>query len=293
MGRLIPITTLFVLIVEAPAKLNLGLHVLRRRPDGFHDIETVMVRLAWFDTIEVESAQGLSLTCSDPDLPTGSENLCIAAAKALASKFGVKDGARLHLTKRIPSGAGLGGGSSDAASTLRVLSKLWGLSPHPDELEKLAADLGSDIPFFLRPSPSVARGRGEQLETLTSATGDLVQFPFRFAVVKPTDSVPTAAAYQWVSPSNSGRSDLVETVRSCDLERWRAALINDFEEPVSQRLPEISRVKNLLLDAGAGFAGLSGSGSAVFGVFEDGKKAEAARCMAADAGFVAWAGPAI
>jgi 4-diphosphocytidyl-2-C-methyl-D-erythritol kinase len=276
--------------VEAPAKINLGLHVLRQRSDGFHEIETVMVRLGWFDTIEAKPAPDLSLTCSDPNVPAGNDNLCLKAAIALKLHFGVEDGAQLYLTKRIPSGAGLGGGSSDAASTLRVLSQLWHLSPRPGELEAIAAGLGSDVPFFLGPSPAIARGRGERITALAAEDGSAMHIPYSFVVVKPKPSVSTAEAYQWVTPSDEARINLVDLIRSCDIERWRRELTNDFESPVSSRVPEIDQARELLLRAGAGFAGMSGSGSAVFGVFKHREDAAAAQHLALSTGLVAWAG---
>ncbi|HUF08934.1 MAG TPA: 4-(cytidine 5'-diphospho)-2-C-methyl-D-erythritol kinase [Rhodothermales bacterium] len=279
--------------VDAPAKINLGLHVLRRRPDGYHDIETVMVRIAWSDTIEAESANDIVMTSSDPELPVGAENLCMKAARVLGERYEIRRGARLHLTKRIPIGAGLGGGSSDAAATLRLLSRFWDLPATDHELAEIGVRIGADVPFFLGPSPALAEGIGESLTAVGSADGSLLQLPFTFVVVKPVRSVSTADAYRWIRPSDRPRENLSDLIRTCDLDRWRVELTNDFEESVAARLPEIGAIKHLLDDAGAGFAGMSGSGSAVFGVFEDAQRAETARKEAQDRGHLCWCGGAV
>lgn len=279
--------------VEAPAKLNLGLHVLRRRGDGYHDIETVMVRLRWFDTIAVQPAQEIAMTCSEPSLPVDADNLCMKAAHQLRSRFGIAWGAQLHLTKTIPVGAGLGGGSSDAAATLRLLADLWNLDISDEELSVLGAQIGSDVPFFLGPSPALASGRGEVLQVVTADDDAPLQIPFTFVVVKPERSVSTAEAYRWVQPSDRDRANLPELVRSCDLERWRRELTNDFEHVVAARISEIDRVKAILYEAGAGFAGMSGSGSAVFGLFDQEETANEARKIAEEMDYVCWMGRAL
>ncbi|MDX1419144.1 MAG: 4-(cytidine 5'-diphospho)-2-C-methyl-D-erythritol kinase, partial [Rubricoccaceae bacterium] len=151
---------------DAPAKINLGLHVLRRRADGFHDVETVLVPIGWADGLTARPAPGLRFTCSDPALPTDDGNLVVRAARALAGWAGVAPAAALHLAKRVPYGAGLGSGSSDAAHTLRLLARLWGLDVPADALHGLAAGLGSDVPFFLGDGPALATGRGEVLTPL-------------------------------------------------------------------------------------------------------------------------------
>lgn len=243
-----------------------------------------MVRLQWSDEVEIAESATLSMTCNDPSLPTDGSNLCLKAAQALASTYGVSNGAHIQLTKRIPSGAGLGGGSSDAATTLRLLSRLWELNASEEDLARLGATIGADVPFFLGSSPALAEGIGEKLTPLS------IEFPFTFVVVKPPRSVSTAEAYQNVTPSDRGRADLREVVASLDLERWRAELVNDFESSVGSRLPEIGRLKNTLYNLGAGYAAMSGSGSAVFGVFEDNELAEKACASFGDADCVCWVG---
>ncbi len=270
----------------APAKLNLGLHVRHRRPDGFHEVETVLVPIGWHDMLEARPAAAFRFTCSDPALESDG-NLCVRAARALAAHAGVAPTGRLHLEKRVPHGAGLGGGSSDAAHTLRLLAELWRLGPAPEDLHALAAGLGSDVPFFLHDGPMLATGRGEALAPL-----DGYAFPFWLAVVMPPVRIATAEAYRLVTPDGRARPDLAETVRSNDLARWRRELANDFEVPILARHPEIAAARRDLLEAGAGYAALSGSGAAVFGVFEGEGEAQAAARAAADAGLRSWWGGA-
>lgn len=261
---------------SAPAKLNLGLHVLRRRADGFHGLDTVFVPLGWADRLTAAPAPAISLTTTDPDLPTDDGNLVVRAARALARWGGVETGARLHLDKRVPYGAGLGGGSSDAAATLRLLAVLWDLDVPADALAALALDLGSDVPFFLAGHPARATGQGEQLTPLLDADGTPYRCPFWFVVAVPAVHVGTAEAYGLVTPHDGDRPALAEVVRSNDLERWRADLVNDFQAPVEGAHPEIAAVRQSLAEGGAGFTSLSGSGSAVFGAFESETSARAA-----------------
>ena len=260
----------------APAKLNLGLHVLRRRPDGFHDLDTVFLPLGWSDRLTAAPADALSLTTTDPALPTDGGNLVVQAARALADGGGVGAGARLWLDKRVPYGAGLGGGSSDAAAALRLLVRLWSLDvPHP-ALERLALGLGSDVPFFLDGRPARATGQGERLEPLVGEDGAPYRCPFWLVVAVPDVHVSTAEAYRLVRPDDRDRPALAAAVRSNDLGRWRAELANDFQAPVEAAHPEIAAVRHALEAGGAGYTSLSGSGSAVFGAFEAERAARAA-----------------
>ena len=274
-------------VSAAPAKLNLGLHVLRKRPDGFHDIETVFVSIGWRDRLGFSPAGSFSFTCSDPALPTDEANLCVRAAVDLARLAGVEPWGTLHLDKAIPHGAGLGGGSSDAVATLRLLSEAWQLDLPAGALHSLAADLGSDVPFFLHDQPMLATGRGELLQPLASGGYEL---PYPLAVVMPPVQVSTAEAYRLVTPSDERHIDLVETVRSNDLPRWRRELVNDFEAPIAARYPEIAIERDRLTTAGAGYAAMSGSGAAVFGVFDTESAASAAAESARQRGLASWWG---
>lgn len=260
----------------APAKLNLGLHVLRHRPDGYHDLETAFLRLGWADTLRATPAPALQLTCSDANLPTDGRNLVVRAARALAAHAGIEAHAAVELVKRVPYGAGLGGGSSDAAAALRLLADVWGLRVSEADLHALAAGLGSDVPFFLTDGPALATGRGERLAPLLVAGGAPWRCPFWLVVAVPPVRVSTAEAYGLVVPNDDNRADIGAVVASADLARWRRDLVNDFEAPVVARHPEVGRARDALRDAGAGYAAMSGSGSAVWGAFEHAAEARSA-----------------
>lgn len=286
-----------VLERHAPAKINLGLHVLRRRPDGFHAVETVLLRIPWHDRLQVKPAARpgdalVVMTCSDPALPIDEGNLCVQAAHALANEAGGSlTPAALHLDKRLPYGAGLGGGSSDAAHTLRLLRDFWELDVSAEALYTLAARLGSDVPFFLDAPAAYATGRGEQLVPLLDPSiSQPYRPPFALVVVVPPVAVATAEAYQRLEPQDHPRADLREVVLSNDLDRWRRELVNDFESTVLDAHPVVARAREALVDAGAGYASLSGSGSAVYGFFEDDAVAEAAAEAAREAGHRVWHG---
>ena len=267
---------------RAPAKINLGLHVLRKRPDGYHDVETVLHRIDWADTLTAQPADALSMTCSDPALPTDEANLCMQAARALADAVDGLAGAAIHLEKKVPYGAGLGGGSSDAAATLRLLSRLWELSPASDALHDIARRIGADVPFFLEEAPAAyATGRGDDLTPLRHA-GRSYQLPYPVLVVVPPVEVATPDAYARVTPDDTERPHLPSLLRTNDLSRWCTALRNDFEGPMAERYPEIREVKRWLRAEGADYVSLSGSGGAVYGVFSATDRAKAARARGAD-----------
>ena len=264
------------LVERAPAKINLGLHVLRKRPDGYHDVETVLHRIDWADTITAQPADALSMTCSDPALPTDGDNLCMQAARRLAETCNVTRGATLHLEKRVPYGAGLGGGSSDAAATLRLLARLWDLDPTPKQLHDVARGIGSDVAFFLHDAPAAyATGRGDDLTPLYG-NDHPYRLPYPVLVAVPPIKSATPAAYGQVTPREADRPGLPDLVRSSDLARWSTALVNDFEAPIAADHPEVADTQAWLADAGATYVSLSGSGGAVYGVFETPERAEAA-----------------
>ena len=260
--------------------------MLRRRPDGYHDIETVLLRIPWTDRLTLTPADRFAFTCSDPLLPTDERNLCVRAARHLARLLQRPLTGRLHLDKRVPYGAGLGSGSSDAAAALRLLLRAWHQSLPPDALHRLAATLGSDVPFFLLATPAaLATGRGERLQPLPD-----YRFPFHLAVVVPPLHIATAEAYRLVQPRSACTPSLVELVRTNDPERWQQALVNDFEAPLFARHPELARLKQWLLKAGAVYAALSGSGSALFGVFTEPTAARQVAEEARTRGLRSWHG---
>lgn len=248
--------------IRSYAKINLGLRIVRRRPDGFHDIDTVFHRIGLFDDIELLPAPSLSVSCTDPAVPSGPGNLCWAAAEAVIRSLGAPNGASISITKRIPSGAGLGGGSSNAAAVLRHLPALLGGAVAPDELQRIALQLGSDVPFFLQERSAFGEGRGELLTPI-----DLV-LPFWIVLVHPGIHVPTPWAYRALSEHRNGTHPVREPIRNWFTGTDRLGeLGNDFEEVVFPAHPVIREVRDRLRTEGAVSAMMSGSGSSVFGLF--------------------------
>ncbi|MGB2869025.1 MAG: 4-(cytidine 5'-diphospho)-2-C-methyl-D-erythritol kinase [Bacteroidota bacterium] len=256
----------------AYAKINLGLHVLARRPDGFHDLETVFHQINLFDEIEILPHNILEFSTESRDVPRDSSNLCLRAATLLQQRHRVSSGARIRLNKRIPVGAGLGGGSSDAAAVLKGLTRHWNLGLSPSILHDLAAQIGSDVPFFLEGGTSFATGRGDKLNAFK------LRVPYWILVVTPPIHVSTAWAYSNLELSASGVNyDLrASLVRMMEDSRRGELLMNDFEPMVFSAHPEIRAIKESMLQEGARFALLSGSGSSVFGLFTEENRARAA-----------------
>lgn len=249
------------MILYPNCKINLGLHILERRQDGYHNIETVMYPVTNLrDSIELLPAPEDSLTTSGfaIDCPDN-DNICMKVVRLMRSRYDIAPVA-VHLHKAIPFGAGLGGGSADASFLIRGLNELFGLCLSVETLCSLASELGSDTPFFIRNTPALCTGRGE---VMTPIELDLSQY--RIEIVKPDVNVSTAEAYRGVKPDAS-RKPLSEIV-SGDISTWRDCLINDFEASVAVAHPEIEELKEDMYRAGAIYAAMSGSGSAVFGIF--------------------------
>jgi 4-diphosphocytidyl-2-C-methyl-D-erythritol kinase len=250
------------LALEAFAKVNRSLVVRGRRPDGYHELDTIFQTVDLTDRLDfLEEKDGvLALTIEGAELAESEENLVLRAARALKRRFGVALGARIHLSKKIPVGAGLGGGSSNAAATLRGLSALWELSVSPGDLQLLAAGLGSDVPFFLHGGTARGTGRGEKIEPLPDAPPEalvLLFSPF---------SLSTAAVYGAVSAPALTGFDPPSKLRGSD-PGGAAPDRNDLEPAAESLQGELRRLRVALRDAGARQARLSGSGSTVFGVF--------------------------
>lgn len=251
------------MIVRANCKINIGLDVLRRRDDGFHDLETVMYPVrGLYDEIEIVPSDelrfvqnGIAVDCPDED------NLCVKAYRLMQLRYGI-GGATVTLDKHIPFGAGLGGGSSDATAVILASNELFGLSLSEDELLDAAAMLGSDTAFFVRNTPQLCCGRGEILTPI-----ELPLSGKYLVVLKPAESVSTREAYSGVHPH------LPEMMLTDALSRpvgeWVGLVKNDFESHVFASHPIIAQLKNLLLSEGAEYASMSGSGSAVFGIFAE------------------------
>ena len=274
------------LTVRAHAKVNLDLRVLETRRDGFHDLRTVFQSLELHDTITVTARRGpFALRCRQPDVPRDDTNLAWRAARALWGTLG-RDGeprdVSVTIVKQIPVCAGLGGGSSDAAATLRALARLWHSSARPrvHELGELAASLGADVPFFLWGGTALGLGSGDVIYPLV----DLPQY--WVVLVLPQAGVKTVEAYAWYDEDREEtgmrrrrqESPVVWPVQVTDM-------VNDLEGPVVRRIPEIGAAQSALLAAGAVGAAVSGSGSAVFGLFLRRPDAQGARRALARSGW--------
>jgi 4-diphosphocytidyl-2-C-methyl-D-erythritol kinase len=257
--------------IRAPAKVNLFLRVLGRRPDGYHLLDTLIVPVSLYDVIEIRRVPAkrqqpanarITIDCDDPAVPAGEENLAYRAAQLLLKQVERPTGIHIHIQKRIPLGAGLGGGSTDAAATLLGLNRLFKLNVSEARLERLALRLGADVPFFIRARPARAYGIGERLRPVR----ELVHF--WLVILYPGFPVVTASVYNKLpkkltkpTPGNSIATSLKRFDRLTDL------LVNDLESVTLESYPKIRLLKEKLLREGAAGGLMSGSGSSVFGVF--------------------------
>jgi 4-diphosphocytidyl-2-C-methyl-D-erythritol kinase len=257
---------------KASAKVNFGLRISERRTDGFHTIETVFHRVNLYDEITLEPNRRICVESTDAAAPSDASNLCHKAAALLQQAAGVETGVLIHVRKHIPVGAGLGGGSADAAKILRELPGWWGTNVDKNTLFQIALHLGSDVPFFLGEGSAYALGRGEILEYFD------LDVPYAILVCSPGVSISSRWAYQQIRPKRRGELDLRTLVQEGmkHPEVLRNEVVNDFESPVYAAYPAIRELKDTLEQSGAVFASLSGSGSSVYGLFPNEKDAEAA-----------------
>ena len=243
--------------VLAPAKINLSLRILRKRPDGFHEIETLMAPVSLYDKIDIEKQnRWIDVGCTDPTLSTGDDNLVVRAAKLFFERAKIKSGVSIKLEKNIPHGAGLGGGSSDAASTLLALNQLFQTNLPRETLAKIAETIGSDVPFFIFESAAFCTGRGEIVQpTKLKRNLAMVLFKADFAV-------PTAWAY-----SRWKNSSLVSKISNKPQHFYDQIFMNDLEQPVFEKFVFLAQVKAWLLkQPEVAVALMSGSGSTIFAV---------------------------
>jgi 4-diphosphocytidyl-2-C-methyl-D-erythritol kinase len=259
----------------SPCKINLLLNVLGKRADGFHELETILYPVRIEDKLEFERGPypGVELTCSNAALPTDSQNLVVRAARAFFEKTRLQEGIRIHLDKRIPLAAGLGGGSSNAANTLAGLNELFGGPLTSPQLREIAAGLGSDIPFFLQSSPALATGRGAQITPLDSfaAFQDAV-----LLLIYPGFGISSAWAYQQLSRfpaavnGTPGRAQtLLSLLKQNDLSKAAKAFYNALEAPALHKFPILAMYQEFLRDQGAAATLMSGSGSTTFALVQD------------------------
>jgi 4-diphosphocytidyl-2-C-methyl-D-erythritol kinase len=281
--------------LSAAAKVNLALEVLSRRPDGYHEIATVMQTVDLSDRLVLEEVDHLEVRTSAPGVPTDESNLAYRAAAALREAANLSRGVRITLDKRIPVAAGLGGGSTDAAAVLAGLNRLWELRWPAARLEELAVGLGMDVPFFLRGGAAHATGRGERLASLGGAVLGLV-------LVNPRFPLSTAEVYARVTPAGysdgSRAREMAGALDSRRAGRVAASLYNGLELAARPAYPQIGQMQAALIAAGALGASMSGSGPTVFGVARSWEQARQIRARVARGSWECWAvrtlrGPAI
>jgi 4-diphosphocytidyl-2-C-methyl-D-erythritol kinase len=265
---------LMTLSRQSPCKINLVLNILGRRPDGYHELESLMYPVPLCDELTFErAAAGLCLTCSDPALPVDERNLVHQAATAFLARAGMREGVRIHLEKRLPLAAGLGGGSGNAAHTLLGLNALFGEPLEASAVGTLAADLGSDVPFFLQPNPALATGRGETIQALAP-------FPCLrgkcLLLIHPGFGVSTAWAYQQLARfpealhGERGRAGrLAGALEAGDLSAAAQGFYNSLEAPVLAKHPILALFQQYLRKEGAVATLMSGSGSTTFALAQD------------------------
>ena len=255
------------MIVFPNCKINLGLNILRKRSDGYHDLETIFYPVPLTDSLEIienkQPGKNPSFPFTSSGLPIAGKpasNLCVQAYRLLKKDFPEIPGVLIHLHKVIPSGAGLGGGSADGAFSLMAMNQLLGLNLTKDQLIDYAAKLGSDCPFFIINKPAFARGRGEKLEKL-----DIDLSAYKFVIVNPGIHIDTGRAFLDIIPAVPEKS-LKEIIKH-PISNWKDELVNDFEKVIFKEHREIVDIKDELYRRGAVFASMSGSGSTVFGIF--------------------------
>jgi 4-diphosphocytidyl-2-C-methyl-D-erythritol kinase len=257
------------------AKINLFLHVLGKRTDGFHELFTAFQTVSLCDKLTFTPSDSLNLTCSDATMPTDEKNLIIKAAQLLQKMANVNRGARIHLEKHIPYPGGLGGGSSNAAVTLLGLATLWNLKTNNSELLSIASEIGSDVPFFLVGGTAIGRGRGTEILEVSNFSQKYM------IIVTPSIDVPTAQAYSNLSAEDLTNIDSKSILKICreaedKLQTGNLMFVNDFENSVFEIKPEIKLIKEKLFEVGAKQALLSGSGASIFAIFDNEKKRQVA-----------------
>lgn len=262
-----------MLTIKTPSKINWSLSILKKRTDGYHDIISLIQAIDLYDTLVFEESKVIELVCNAPIKMEN--NLVYKAAKVLANYAGIKKGVKITIKKDIPIGAGLAGGSSDAAATLKVLNEFWNINLNSEELIQLGKSLGSDVTFFFHLPISIVEGKGEIIKPLE------IKNSYNLLLIKPPFSISTRWAYE----SFEIKSQLTENYEKINNNIWQLYdllckgvldniyLWNDLEKPVIRRYPEIDRLKKRLLKAGAKVSLMSGSGSTVFGLFKSKEEA--------------------
>lgn len=251
------------MIFFPPAKINLGLYVHGKRSDGYHEIETCMLPIPFTDILEIIPQTEFRFLQTGITVDADAEsNLCVRAFRLMQKEFNVSN-VYMHLRKQIPMGAGLGGGSADAAYVIKAINLLFNLNCSNEQMKDLAAQLGSDCPFFIEEGAQLAKGRGEVLSPLS-----LSLCGYWLKLINPGIHVSTSEAYSGIQFIEEPRMPL-EHVLALSITDWKDNLVNDFERSIFPTHKEIRRIKEQLYDAGALYASMSGSGSTVFGIFKE------------------------
>ena len=250
------------MILFPPAKVNLGLNILFKREDGYHEIESCMIPTPFTDILEITEADEFEFLQTGLAIPGNLDtNLCVKAYQLIKQKFAIPN-VRIHLRKQIPMGAGLGGGSADAAYVLKGLSDLFKLNVSISELENLSAQLGSDCAFFIQNKPQIARGRGEILSEIN------IDLKGKYLILlNPRIHIGTKEAYDGVQPRAASKS--IEEILLGSVDTWQSELLNQFEQSIFPKYPLIKELKDSLIQLGAVYASMSGSGSSVFGIYNE------------------------
>lgn len=243
------------------AKINLGLHVVSKRADGFHNLVTCFYPFPWTDALEILPSKKVRFTQTGLSIPGGADNnLCLKAYNTLRKDFRIPP-AQLHLHKVIPTGAGLGGGSSDAAFTIKILNDIFSLALPENKMMEYAAKIGSDCPFFIQEKPVLAKGTGNIFENI-----DLTLKGYFLVVINPKIHITTAEAYGEIEPKAPDIA--LKDILALSPQEWRGTLRNDFEIPLFEKFPELESIKQQLYEMGAVYASMSGSGSSMYALFE-------------------------
>lgn len=270
--KFVSIIQIIKMIRFANAKINLGLNILRKRSDGYHDIETVFYPIPLNDIIEVVPSKSketiLSVSGRKIDCPQ-EKNLVMKAYNALHAKYDLPP-VDIYLHKIIPDGAGLGGGSSDASNLLTALNDLFKINAGQSELAAIASGIGADCPFFIYNTPLLAKGKGDIFENT-----DITLKGKFMLLIKPDISVPTALAYSKVIPDNNNPE--LKDIIKLPLSEWKNMVKNDFEKSVFDTYPELKGIKDSLYESGAIYSSMSGSGSSIFGIYDSAIMAESAK----------------
>ena len=257
------------MVVFPNAKINIGLNIVSRRSDGYHNIESIMIPIPWRDILEIVPASGenstLTINGREVNCPV-EKNLVMKAYRAMEKEYQLPP-VNIYLHKIIPDGAGLGGGSADAAFTLIALNEVFELNASKEDLAKIASTIGADCPFFIYNTPKLATGIGTDFSDI-----NLDLKGYKILVIKPQVSVPTAQAYAGVTPCEPS-TPLKELIMH-PIEEWQNSIANDFEKSIFPIHPIINNIKQTLIEMGADYASMSGSGSAVYGIFKGDKLAE-------------------